>query len=304
MFGLMASPTTSRRIYFYRVDAGTDADGTPHKFQATTTVKTVARLNGKKDLYLAEGENVVFALVDDEASPCHLRFVRSRRVDLPQMEDNGAIKELSIPAHAGVADCTHLVLFPDGIVGADWNYHAPRATAFAHYVNVKTSPSPLSIRPLLRQDVANALERWESVRVVDLKIRASFIPTVREVSNTLAESFESARRVGGAEEVGLLLRPRGRARRASLADGIMPIIRGLLGREYRDQVTKFQITGRNQDNGRLEAIDLLKEQLVFSEDVIKIAPSTRALDPTSAYNAIERAYREHEAEVKHAPTIY
>ena len=144
---------------------------------------------------------MVFALVDSAGTPIKLRFVRSRRADLPQMEEDGAVKELAIPKHAGVADSTHLVFFAKGLVGADWNYHGPRATALAHYINVKTEPASLiSIRPLLRADLASALDRLQSVRVLDLKIRSSYIPTVRDVSGTLADAFESAREVGGAQE--------------------------------------------------------------------------------------------------------
>jgi len=257
------------------------------------------------DLYLPEGDNVVFPLIDSPDSPARLRFVRSRHADLPQMEEDGAIKQLTIPARAGVADCTHMQFFSGGIVGADWNFYGPRATALAHYINVRCNPSSLiSIRPLLRTDVAEALERWESVRLVDLKIRTPFIPTLREVSGTLADAFESARDTGDAQEVGLVLGPGSRARQSHLAAGIVPVIRGLLSRDLRGQVRRFQITGRDQTTGRLETIDLLKEYLVFQEEVMRINPSTRALDPASAYAAIERVHKQHRSMLDHAPTIY
>ncbi len=257
------------------------------------------------DLYLPEGDNVVFPLIDSPDPPPRLRFVRSRHADLPQMEEDGAIKQLTIPARAGVADCTHIVFFSGGIIGADWNFYGPRTTALAHYINVRCSPvSLISIRPLLRTDVAEALERWESVRLVDLKIRTPFIPTVREVSGTLADAFESARDVGDAREVGLVLGPGSRARESRLGTGIVPVIRGLLSRDLRGQVRRFHITGRDKSSGRLETIDLLKEYLVFQEEVMKINPSTRALDPASAYAAIQRLHKQHGTMLEQAPTIY
>ncbi len=301
----LAHPTTSRRIYFYRIDPGTDEHGSPRSFSNNAAIEQIGGLKSSDRLYLAEGDNVVFALVDSAGTPIKLRFVRSRRADLPQMEEDGAVKELAIPKHAGVADSTHLVFFAKGLVGADWNYHGPRATALAHYINVKTEPASLiSIRPLLRADLASALDRLQSVRVLDLKIRSSYIPTVRDVSGTLADAFESAREVGGAQEVGILLRPSGRARGSRLAEGIMPVIRGLLSHELRGEVTRFQITGRSRESGRLETFDLLKEHLVFHEEVLRINPSTRALDPESAYAAIQRVYQEHHADLDRAPTIY
>jgi len=54
----------------------------------------------------------------------------------------------------------------------------------------------------------------------------------------------------------------------------------------------------------LETFDLLKEHLVFHEEVLRINPSTRALDPESAYAAIQRVYQEHHADLDRAPTIY
>ncbi len=257
------------------------------------------------DLFLAEGDNVIFPLLDSKTSPWQMRFVRSRRADLPQMERAGAISQLAIPSNAGVADCTHVRFFTGGVVGADWNFYGPRVTGLAHYLNVNVQPGwAITIRPLLRTDVAQSLNRLESIRVVDLKIRTPFIPAVRDVDQTLADAFESAQRVGDAQEVGLTLQPGNRGRQSRLAQGVVGIIRGLMSRELRGQVTRFVITGRNSDSGRLETLDLLKEYLVFEEEIVRINPSTRALDPTSAYKAIGRVHTQNRSVIDSAPTIF
>ena len=145
----------------------------------------------------------------------------------------------------------------------------------------------------------------EYIKLVDLKIRAPYIDSVQEVNPTLANSFREAQRVGGAERVGLTLQPAERDRQGSLADTVRALLRRLLARDdLRQGVLKFQIAGYNADSGRIESLDLMRELLVFDEQVIRLNPRVRALDPGSAYEAIRRSYQEHQQVIVAAPTIY
>lgn len=53
------------------------------------------------------------------------------------MEQAGALSDLRIPTHAGLAETIHIVVFPDNIVGADFNFFGPRLSRFSRYLKEK-----------------------------------------------------------------------------------------------------------------------------------------------------------------------
>jgi hypothetical protein len=144
-----------------------------------------------------------------------------------------------------------------------------------------------------------------TIKLIDLKIRTSYIPQIAETDGTLGEVLRGAQRFGDAQEVGLTLQALGRRRDATLSRDLPAFIGRLLRRgDWRDGISRLHVSGRNAETGRTEAFDLLKEQLAFYEDVVKVDPKTKTLVTESVYRAINRAYRSNRAELRSAPTIF
>lgn len=303
-----AAATVERKIIFYRVDAGDDDGGRPVPFDPVPALRHIETLafdtNGR---YLrAPDDTLTFCLVDQVRSPQHLRLASSRRSGLPQVEDGGRLRGLGIPTSTGLAESTHVVFFPERIVGAEFNFYGPRLSRLGTYLAERAGPHcpPLTFQPLLRQDVVRQIDRLQEVRLLQLRIRPSYATTLGQADRDLGAAFEAAARVGDAEELEIVLRPRAHSRR-SLGQRIIGTIRALTHRsDLRSNVSRFHVKGYDPETNRTELVDVLSDRLVATKRMVLEGPRTRAISATSAYSAIEEAYQELRSELVQAARVH
>jgi hypothetical protein len=90
-----------------------------------------------------------------------MMFGRVRRSGLPRVEKGGRIDPLGIPSDAGLVEITHVVFFPNNIVGADFNFYGPRVPRLGLYLHTLCPGQcpPLTLLPLLKGDIRGELNR-------------------------------------------------------------------------------------------------------------------------------------------------
>jgi hypothetical protein len=311
----MSAPTLERKIHFYRIDAGKDAGGYPVLFDplpALAKIDTLPFSNEKGRYLVGIDGSALCAWVDHQRERPAMRFGQIRRAGLPQIEELGELSDLHLAENAGLVEPVHVVFFPDNIAGVDFNFYGPRVKRLGHYLRLKAGdPTPLAhFEPLLRLDVLNQLEQLQDVRLFDLKIRPSFVEVVERADQDLGSAFQAARNLGHTEQIEILLRPAKDDRttietspeggifssKISLGRRLVNIAKTLARRDdLRTETKKFVIEGKRQDTDRVEAIDLLRDHLICHKQIVRHGERSRALDPLSAYAAIESAY----GEVKH-----
>jgi hypothetical protein len=294
--GASGATTVERRIYFYRVDSGRDDAGRPRPFDPEPVLRCLDDLPFTTDgRYWQDGDgNATCCWVDHGTAPHRLRFGNIRRSGLPQVERAGSLSALRIPAASGLVEQVHVAFFRDQIVGSEFNLYGPRLSRLAHYLAAKAPAlcPPLAFEPLLRQDVAERLEHLRDVRLMRLRIRASYAARVAQADRDLGEAFEAARRAGEADELEIVLKSRAYSRRR-LAERLLAAMRQLAGQEdLRSEVSAFDVKGLNGQTGQIEMLDILSDQLIARGQMVCLDRRTRALDAESAYAAIERAYAE------------
>jgi hypothetical protein len=161
-------------------------------------------------------------------SPQSLRFCQIRRTGLPQQELAGNVSDLPIAADAGLLEPVHVVFFADNIVGADFNFYGPRLSRLGYFLRLKSGNTiPLaSFHPLLRNDVAEQLDHLTELRLFDLKVKASYIKTVRSADASLGDAFAANAKVldGDVEELEIVLRPSRDSRHSAYSDANQPAI--------------------------------------------------------------------------------
>lgn len=291
---IMAPATVERRIYFYRLDAGADAAGRPHAFDPGPVLRGLDALPFTHDgRYWEDADgNATCCWIDQQFAPHRLRFGTIRRSGLPQVERDGLLSALRIPEASGLVEQVHVTFFPHQIVGSEFNFYGPRVPRLAHYFAAKVSPlcPPLTFEPLLRQDVAEQLAHFRDVRMLRLRIRASYAQRIAQADRDLGAAFEAARRAGDAEELEITLKSQAYSRRP-LAERILSVVRRLAGHDdLRMEVSRFDVKGFDERTGQVELVDILSDQLIARGQIICLDKRTRALDPASAYTAIEQAY--------------
>lgn len=304
-----APSTLERKIYFYRANIGKKETGEPLPFDPTGALATINQLpfTDTHGRYLvgSDGE-VTCGWIDNNGTFPRMRFGLIRRTGLPQIEQYGNLSDLNIAADAGLVEPTHVVFFPDNIVGVDFNYHGPRVSRLGTYLGIKGGKQNFNgtFDPLLRNDVASQLDRLSDVRLFDLKVKASYAAHLKQADQDLGAAFESALRVGDTDDLEIIIRP-AKLGRHSMKERLINIAKALSGfGDFRSEAAKFVIKGTCQDSSRVESIDLLRDHLIKKKQIIRIGERSRALDMNSAYGAISTAYEELKNELKTAPSIF
>ena len=305
-------PEISRKIHFYRAvtDPAGDEDPTPFDppFDPTGALNHINQLGfsaGGRYLAGAEG-NTLCCWVHRPDPPQQLRLGYIRRSGLPLVEERGRLDDLQIPINAGLVEVIHIVVFKDNIVGADFNSYGPRIGSLARYLGAKCPGQcgPVKFEPLLRGDVEAELRRLESIRLFRLKISSSYTPDMAEADQDLAGSFATGGRIGGAAEVEVILTPTRRSRSDSLSRALIDITRRMVGsRAVRDAASIFKVKGRRADTGAPVEVDLLHDQLIAEEQIMRQTERGRSLDERSAYEAITRAYGNLKRELTQASSV-
>lgn len=297
----------SRKIYFYRALTDLDEDGSPTPFDPTTALRHINQLGfSAEGRYLDTGDTTLCCWVHRTGPPHQFRLGHIRRTGLPLVEEGGRLADLQIPDDSGLVEVTHIVVFEDNIVGADFNFYGPRLGRLGWYLSAKCRGlcDPVSFEPLVRRDVEAALRRLGSIRLFHLKIRSSYAPNMTEVNEDLAAAFEAAGRAGHAEEVDLILTPKRYSRRGNLSDRLRHATLRLAGDPDLQQAASiFKVRGPRTDTGESTEVDILRDQLVAEEQIMRQTKRGRSLDERSAYEAIMKAHDGLERELSEAATV-
>jgi|SRR5665213_219340 len=292
--------TIARKIHFYRIDAGVDGGGLPIQFDPLPSLAAISALpfnNADNGRYMSDEDgNAIGAWPTVSNARTALRFCQVRRNGLPQVERAGIVNDLNIAADAGLLEPIHIVFFPNNIAGADFNSYGPRMSRLGSYLRVKSGGvAPfLNFQPLLRQDIAQQLNNLDDIRLFDLRIAAAHIDIVQMADQSLGAAFEANARLldGNTEDIQIVLRPGRDQRRRALRRLIDPIRNLLNNPVFRDGSERFQIKGRRSDTGKTDMIDLLHDQLIVTKEILRVGERSRAVQPESAYAAIENAFAE------------
>ncbi len=296
-----------RKVHFYRANAGTDSAGVLLPFDALPHLRDIHVLpfvSGER--YMQSGDNELLCCwVDQFHAPYRSHFGRIRRSNLPQLERAGALSPLSIPDDSGVVEHTHVVFFPDNIVGSLFNFYGPRVPKLAVYLKQKSPSAPRGLRfdPLLRQDVLAQLDKLDHVQVLDLNVHRSYVQVMEQADINLGEAFSAAERASGAEQIHMILKPRPR-KRSRLRDTLLSTVKTLAANPFlREDVSTFKVKGVNRGTDRLETIDVLRDHFVVQKEVAVVTGRHRQVDQDSAYGAIEAAYVELQDQLKEAASM-
>lgn len=107
------------------------------------------------------------------------------------MENAGAFSPLVLGAGRGLAEITHLILFPDGICGAEFNFYGPRASQLPFYFALKLPGYCPAFRlaSIVRPDLEARLAAISDIRLLNLKVKASFASILEKADSDLGAGF-------------------------------------------------------------------------------------------------------------------
>lgn len=293
----MAVSKVSRKVYFFRV--GDQADILP-KLQDTFAHIGSLPFNDQGRYQSSGADDTVLAIfVTQPTFPIQIQFARIRRDNLPLVERAGDITPLSLDEDAGLMDWSHIVIFEDGIVAAEFVQDAPRIRRLGQYLFFKatgmleTSPKFL---PLFQRNVLDELESFDSISILELEAATSDAEQLAEADAHIGAAFKACRQAGGVRRSQIVLKAQG-----SLSNNLKQLARKLFTNAIsRESLLKLKVHGRS--DGDRKPLDLLEEYLITTESFVRIDPRFKAVDPADAFRVIMRAYEANKGKFADAVT--
>lgn len=286
-------PTLERKIHFFRANVGLTGAGRPLSLNLQSLLPRTGRLrfNSAGVYQDAADGNVTGVWIDRRQVTARIRIATIRRTALPMVEENGQLSALPLGQRAGLYEAAHVCFFPNNIVGMEFNFYGPRATRIPGFLVPATGHPPFTLEPLLRQDVADQLDRLQDIRVMSLRIRPSYAATVAQADRDLGAAFAAVANVGNPQTIQVILKPEPNGRQ-NLGQRALSAVKQLARRpDLRENVEEFQVRGPDSDD-RMLPVDLLSDELVVVKRILRVDRRTRALQDGEAYAAIEEAYSE------------
>ena len=159
----------------------------------------------------------------------------------------------------------------------------------------------------MRPDLAAKLAAMQDIKVLNLKVRASYASVLEQANADLGSAFRATINAVSAREQDELelvfVRKRGKTLTPrSVPSALMEGIRKLAKRsDLREQASIFKITGADSAGSR--PLDILSEQFTAEQTVMPAQGSMGSVDSESMFSAIEAAYSDVQAQLTAASEI-
>lgn len=282
--------TAARKVYFFRIEHFADL-----KVKLRGAFERIENLpfeDGGRYLLESTSGARLCAFPDSLEYPLRMRFGRTRRDQLPDVENKGRLKSLELAENAGLIDLGHLMIFEDGHVAAEWNPEGPKLQRLTPYLIDKGGLTDnVKFRNLFERDIVEVVKRLGSVRVLDISLPPDAAAIAREASDDLADAITATEKMGATKKVGLTLTAeQGSGKLKDLALRLAGIIH--LRPAERNQFAVLKATGFDEVRGLTRYVDILEDKLVTGEMFPKREARSRSLDSDEAYRLIHRSYNE------------
>lgn len=232
--------------------------------------------------------------VDSVDLPMRLIIGTKRESGLPLMELEGDRTPLDIPETGGLYEPMHFMIFPNNVIGFEYNSHAPRIGSLKSYLPQKapTLVDKVELIPLMRSDIRQEISRMGNIRLFNLAIHRNMADHLEILNDNLIDALNHAFRENEYSEVlEIVLRPKKYSKgwiNLSFLNRIPQFIS-----EAREDLEVAKIRAENLDNdGKVEDFNLLSLFVSTRRDVDPIDEDHRVVNAESMFHQINEAYHE------------
>lgn len=268
----------NRKVYFFRL-----ADHAEFVSELEPAFAHIDQLpfNEQGRYQATTGDDTVLALFVTQATyPIMIQFARIRRDNLPLVEREGEITPLALEKNAGLMDWSHIVIFEDGIVAAEFVQDAPRIRRLGQYLMFKAAgllPSAPRFLPLFQRNVMEELENFENVTLLELEAVNTDAELIAEASPHIGAAFAACREAGGVKRSQIVLKSMG-----SNGSKLKDLARRLFTNSAsRESLIKLKLVGRR--DGNRKPLDMLEEYLLTIKSFVTVDPRFKAISSSDAF---------------------
>lgn len=303
------SNTITRKIHFFKFEIKEIRSGSNDFYDHSdpfTIFEEISKLNfagnHKKSRFLYTKNDDVIFLFDVLTKPdkeIRGKFALSRRSSLPELERNGKLEPLNIPANSGLAEITHFIYYhQEKVLGVEFNFYGPRPTSLANYLMEKSKnfQNPfeyINLYPILNKDLDIQLNEIGEINLLQMEVARNELSILKELDEDLFSAFEAASKVSDAESVEIILRKKKYSREGFKWPFSKEKIKELLSTDdNRQKINKFKIDAESKTAEKSRLYDLLEDKMIKSKEVVTIDNRSRSVDSESMFKKINEAYDE------------
>lgn len=260
-------PPIVRQIHFYQMEDIHDlwhGSSTP-RFSPALLACDLKTLAGDTRYYPVTDEFDLCLLSDGDDA---FQFGKARKTDMARVEVNGRVKPLTLGLGEKLFDCIHLVFFPTGVVGAEFNHVAPKMSDLTEYLVSKLkSCTPVTFERLVHRDVMERLGHLREVKLIEMRIDATRSDILTPFGDGWIDTSQWMHQELGVGTVEFTLRAGNTAHRP-LRDRALSAVREMLaGPDLTSAADKFRIHAVPDGSDMTITIDLLDDKLMTSVEV-------------------------------------
>ncbi len=297
----MTSPngTVTRRVFFYRLVDPDDRTPVADGFGEEVTRRLSQIAIGERVIDLVEGERKMICQPEGVQGISALQLGTIRTAAFPRVIDyleTGDITDLALAQGRALLDVGHLVFFPDGVVGAEFEMNAPRVTRVPDYLREVVPSLPnVRLETLLRRDVLEQVRQLESVTLMEIEL--SRADADRLLQSSQGRDLEAGLRAQGddaeAESIRLSYKA-GRRRGASLNLSWLNNLIATPG--LREAASRLVVRGRSDMAETPLTINLLNDHIVSSKTVARLGDN-RVVSTRDVLTKIVGAYQDRRSDI-------
>lgn len=280
--------TVTRTVQFFRIYTDI-VDDALVPFDRAAVCAAVHELEGSPDPYweAGDGDVQVCAYLDDAGDTDRFSLAKIRRRSRPLTEEGMVRGTLDLDPGIGLMDPIHIRLFPNNIMGAEYNDDGPRASRLRSFLREKMPEKygNFTMTPIYDRDVKERLENLEEISLFHFQVDKAALDLQLKERNFFRGIFDSGAQAE-MNTIEVIMRVSKRNEHGN-TDEIKSEIDALL--DSPAGVQKVKVRGR-EDGGKSEEIDLLKDRVISRQHMMRLDAETSAIEPASAYRAIGEAY--------------
>lgn len=242
------------------------------------------------------------AFPDSLEYPLKIRFGKTRRDALPQVESQGSLKTLELQENEGLIDISHVMIFDDGYVAAEWNHEGPKLAQLSPYFFEKGKlNNPPKFLILMERDIVEVVRSLDSVRILEIELPPDTAELAREADENFYTAIKATEAMGATKKVALrLTAEKSGTKLRDIARRLAEIIKDRP--HERERFNDISVNGYGKDSRISRFVDILENKLVSGEVFTRTSERSRSIDTDDAYRVIERAYIENRNKIESAAT--
>lgn len=289
-----------RKVYFFKIEHFSQV-----KESLPGALSRIEKLpfddDGRYRLDVASGTRLC-AFPDSLDYPLKIRFGKTRRDALPQTEHEGSLKTLELQENEGLIDISHVMIFEDGFVAAEWNHEGPKLAQLSPYFFEKGKLNdPPKFLILMERDIVEVISALDSVRVLEIDLPPDAAELAREADENFYTAIKATEALGATKKVSLKLTSEGNSvKLRDIAKRLATIIR--TRPQERERFNGLSVNGYGGGSRTSKFIDILESKLVSGEVFTRASKRSRSINTEDAYRVVERAYIENKEKLKIAAT--